>query len=270
MAFWQITDHLTRRSPQSTHHPVTFWAASFEKVPSAGSKHGKYAATWHCLSVLPRAEPYEASVERLHWLQPCTPKVPDNALASSQPSFHRGGSHTWGLHGQDSARQSRSHTSDTATAGTSPATGASQLDIHSRATNANDIHSRATNANDVHTRASNTNADASQLPSTTASNWSGGRGGRLPRARGRVGPGAGPASSAMCRQGEEGGGEDPTVPSSPEGPTLLLSGGGDGGIRVWHVSAQGGRLLCTLPGAQGRLEQVRAGPSSAFVGGTGV
>ncbi|KAJ9529394.1 hypothetical protein QJQ45_013762 [Haematococcus lacustris] len=40
-------------------------------------------------------------------------------------------------------------------------------------------------------------------------------------------------------------------------PVILLSCGGDGLIRVWLITTIG-KLLCTLPGAQGRLEQVTA------------
>lgn len=43
--------------------------------------------------------------------------------------------------------------------------------------------------------------------------------------------------------------------SDSHGPLLLLSCGGDGTIRVWHISGMG-KLVCTLPGAQGKLEQV--------------
>ena len=49
--------------------------------------------------------------------------------------------------------------------------------------------------------------------------------------------------------GEHGGGSD------RHGPLLLLSCGGDGMIRVWHIASTG-KLVCTLPGAQGKLEQV--------------
>ncbi|KAF5835754.1 WD40-repeat-containing domain protein [Dunaliella salina] len=42
--------------------------------------------------------------------------------------------------------------------------------------------------------------------------------------------------------------------SDSRGPMLLLSSGGDGMIRVWHIAGTG-RLMCTLPGAQGKLEQ---------------
>jgi len=49
---------------------------------------------------------------------------------------------------------------------------------------------------------------------------------------------------------QEGGGG-----SDSRGPMLLLSCGGDGMIRVWHIAGTG-RLMCTLPGAQGKLEQV--------------
>lgn len=43
--------------------------------------------------------------------------------------------------------------------------------------------------------------------------------------------------------------------SNPATPLLLLSGGGDGCVRVWLVGSSG-KLLCTLAAAQGRLEQV--------------
>uniref|UniRef100_A0A7S0WPJ8 EF-hand domain-containing protein n=1 Tax=Chlamydomonas leiostraca TaxID=1034604 RepID=A0A7S0WPJ8_9CHLO len=45
--------------------------------------------------------------------------------------------------------------------------------------------------------------------------------------------------------------------SGGTGPMLLLSCGGDGLMRVWQITTVG-KLLCTLPGAQGRLEQVTA------------
>lgn len=43
--------------------------------------------------------------------------------------------------------------------------------------------------------------------------------------------------------------------SDPDGPLILISCGGDGVIRVWHVCTAP-VLKCTFSGAHGRLEQV--------------
>lgn len=60
----------------------------------------------------------------------------------------------------------------------------------------------------------------------------------------------GPASVAGSQRTER-------EQGSNDGPLLLLSCGGDGLIRVWHIAGLG-KLICTLPGAQGKLEQVGA------------
>lgn len=43
----------------------------------------------------------------------------------------------------------------------------------------------------------------------------------------------------------------------PYKPTMLISAGADGVVRVWRVAAEG-RLMCTLEGAVGPLDTVKA------------
>lgn len=52
------------------------------------------------------------------------------------------------------------------------------------------------------------------------------------------------------------------APAASAQPLLLLSFGGDGLMRIWHIGAMG-KLVCTLPAAQGRFDVVTACTVSA-------
>jgi hypothetical protein len=52
------------------------------------------------------------------------------------------------------------------------------------------------------------------------------------------------------------------APAAAAQPLLLMSFGGDGLMRIWHIGAMG-KLVCTLPAAQGRFDVVTAAAVSS-------